>query len=295
MNHLSKGGLGIKFDKKCLRNANTETSVCLDKFCEISSKFNLSRKKLQKEKSKIGLRIPGSGRIAFGEQYPELSHIMLSLFDSSGDGLCAHPRLICDTLFLEKRTWLDMPRCVSVLNQVFDIPISLSAAYTYTDNYKSGSMQALRHHQGTNLNPGISLKKSTRDGQKHPSINSQYAVADVKYTVEGMFERDVAGIARDNKALVHTDIEVVQRSSKSWVRVQYEDHDWGKDSNRTLAITTYQFIKLKDLSPGMTEVNQLNSIPLCTTHLSGPGISLVKMPCFQKESIFRHLMKLCIQ
>ena len=100
------------------------------------------------------------------------------------------------------------------------------------------------------------------------------------------FERNAA---RDNKALVHTDVEVVQRPSKSWLRVQYEDHDWEKDSNRTIAVTTYQLLKVKDVSDSTDEISHLNSIPLCNSRLSGPGISVVKMSYFQKESIFRHL------
>jgi hypothetical protein len=55
---------------------------------------------------------------------------------------------------------------------VFGIPIKLSTAYTYTENFRSKTNQAKRHHEGRGLNPGISLRKSTRDGQKHKSINS---------------------------------------------------------------------------------------------------------------------------
>jgi len=46
--------------------------------------------------------------------------------------------------------------------------------------------------------------------------NSHFAVANVNYTLEAMHERKAAGIARDNKALVYIDIEVVHRPSKSW-------------------------------------------------------------------------------
>lgn len=54
---------------------------------------------------------------------------MLSFFDSCGSGLQSHPRLICETLFTQEKPWLDMPRAVSIMNQVNGIPISLSAAY----------------------------------------------------------------------------------------------------------------------------------------------------------------------
>ena len=106
-----------------------------------------------------------------------------------------------------------------------------------------------------------------------------------------MHEGKAAGIARDNKALVHIYNAVVQRPSKSWVNVQYEDNDWEKVSNITLTFTTYQLIKVKKLSENQECIATLNSIPGSKSRLSGPGISIVKMSYFQKESIFRHLNK----
>ena len=74
------------------------------------------------------------------------------------------------------------------------------------------------------VNPNISLRKATRDLNKHPSINEHYAMSDLQYSLRSMEGYSI--LARDDKALVHTDVEVVQRPSKSWVRVQYADHDW---------------------------------------------------------------------
>lgn len=47
--------------------------------------------------------MPGSGRKAIAEDYQELTTCMLSLFDSCGAGLQSHPRLICETLFVQKK------------------------------------------------------------------------------------------------------------------------------------------------------------------------------------------------
>ena len=109
----------------------------------------------------------------------------------------------------------------------------------------------------------------------------------MNYTLENMFNRKAAGIARDNKALVHTDIEIVQRPSKYRKKISYSDHDWDKDRNRTLAITTYQLIQRK--MDTEEYINQLNGIPLSRSRLSGEGISIVKMSFFQKEGAFQHL------
>ena len=74
-------------------------------------------------------------------------------------------------------------------------------------------------------------------------------------------------------------MEVVQRPSKSWVRVQYKDHDWAKDTNRTLAITTYQFVKVSeiDISPQYDIQSRIGCIGISKTRLSGSGVSVVKI------------------
>ncbi|CAG2236052.1 unnamed protein product [Mytilus edulis] len=224
-------------------------------------RYNLNQKKLA-----CSQRISGSGRKSYAELNPELTSCMLQLFDSgSVSGLSAYPRLITDTLFMEKHSWIDMPRCVSILNQVFGIPLKLSTAYTYTENFRSKTNQVKRHYEGRGINPGISLRKSTRNGQKHPSLNSHYATANVNYTIENVcLSHDCAAVARDNKDLVHTDVEVVQRPSKSWIKISYSNHDWAKDSNRTLAITTIQLIspKQSSVSNDYEYLSQLDGIPI---------------------------------
>jgi len=88
---------------------------------------------------------------------------------------------------------------------------------------------------------------------------------------------------------VHTDIEVVQRPSKSWVKISYSDHDWEKDSDRTLAITTYQLLKQKQLFENPEYTTHLTGIPVSKSRTTGMGVSLVKMSYFEKEGAFRHM------
>ena len=128
----------------------------------------------------MDIRQPGSGRSFIAEKYPQMSSCMLMLFDSCGSGLQSYPRLICETLFMDKKHRLDMPRAFSILNQVYGIPIALSTAYTYTQNFRRNSNQAKRHHEGSAKNPDISLRKPTRDGEVKPSINQHFAMADLE-------------------------------------------------------------------------------------------------------------------
>ena len=288
VNLLSKKCV-VSFDKKGLKRNEVEMEKNLDKFVEIK-KSSQTNYMCKKQKLSIEVRQEGSGRPFIAEKYPLLTSCLLSLFDSAGQGLQAHPRLICDTLFLQRKSWLDMPRAVSVLGQAFGINISLSAAYTYTNNFKSKTLQAKRHHEGKDINPGISLQKATRD-KNDPSINSHYAMSDFQLSLSEFKYNNGSIIARDDKALVHTDVEVVQRPSKSWHRVTYSDHDWGKSWERTLQITTYQFLQVLELQSTET-ISYLGSVGVTKTRVKGSGISLVKMHYFEPSTAFRHMNEL---
>lgn len=112
----------IKFNKSSLLSG----SIC---------QYNLQ----SREKGELlDVRLKGSGRKQFCIEYPELTSVLLSLFDGTGEGLRSHHRLICDTLFIEPK-WMDMPRAVSILQQLYGIPIKLSTAYTYTKNFKANT------------------------------------------------------------------------------------------------------------------------------------------------------------
>lgn len=165
---------------------------------------------------------------------------MVQFFYSVGDGLQSHPRLICDTLFTDNTSWMNMPCCVSILRDVFNIEISLSGAYNYTENYRAKPV-------------------------KQDNIMQE---------------------------LVHCDVEVVQRPSKSWQKVSYSDHDWNKDTQRSLQITTDQFVKLKEFSSPEETLVGLGGLPIYQSRLQGGGLSVVKIHFTEHSTIFRHLNEL---
>ncbi len=92
----------------------------------------MSKYMIDKERRRQASNLPGSGRPFKTDEYPELTNAIFSMFESSSDGFSAHPRLICETLFLTQSTWMNGPRCWSFLTQVFGIDISLSTLYNYT-------------------------------------------------------------------------------------------------------------------------------------------------------------------
>lgn len=283
--YLTKSGIGDrKFDRTYLEHDSILAQKSLQDWMEMSGH--------EKKKSKFsGNRLPGSGRLLLSEKYPELTKLMLRIFDSQ-EGLQYHPRLACETLYLyNNHDYVDMPRCVTILQEVYGIDISLSAAYTYTETFRSKTKQAARHHEGKGVNPCISLRKPTKDGAAHDiSINDHYSQTDVNYALEEGFASKAIIIARDDKALVHTDVQVVERPSKSWYKIAYADHDWAKDTQRSLQITTYQFVEMKE-KPQNDNI-YLGEVPVCQTNLTGPGLSLVKIHQFEGSTVFRHFNEL---
>jgi hypothetical protein len=133
--YMTEHGIdGLKFNRQSLQVCNLKTENVLNKWCNSKPK---SRYENEKNKKDLNFRQKGSGRQPIGMLYPDLVACMLYLFDSSGKGLQTHPRLICETLYVKEKSWVDIPRAVSIMNQVYGIPISLSSAYTYTENYTS--------------------------------------------------------------------------------------------------------------------------------------------------------------
>lgn len=287
---MSKGIGGVQFNKQKTRDIVTEGLSNLDAWRSLND-GTLSKTQARQKRESLPIRLEGSGRPAIASLYPDLASLMLSLFDSQGSGLQSHPRLICDVLYQDKtKSFMNMTRCVSILNQIYGIPISVSTAYTYTDNYRAKSKQAMRHHEGKGINAKISLKASTRDGEFERSIDTHFALADLQYTLNNALAFSHSGvIARDDKSRVHTDVEPVQRPSKSWTKINYADHDWAKDTRRTLIVTTYQFVHLSKISEEEIALSSVGGIPVCRTRVTGPGEAIVKIGFFEPSTIWRHM------
>ena len=104
-------------------------------------------------------------------------------------------------MFLTQPPTLHYVNLCLFLEKVYNIKLSLSTLYSYTNNTRAGSYQERRHHG--DLNADISLKRSTRDKTSNPSINSHHQKACMKYLLKELeLGSDfMAGVARDNKVV----------------------------------------------------------------------------------------------
>lgn len=70
-----------------------------------------------------------------------------------------------------------------------------------------GTHQANRHDH--EMIADISLHKAIRDINVEKSINSHFCTTDMQYSLTNMYIQHGSILARDNKAKVHCDCEVV--------------------------------------------------------------------------------------
>ena len=93
----------------------------------------------------------GRGAILKCKQFPDLAAVMECLFCT--EGLETHPRLIDTVLYRSKSNTLTMKHAREALLSLSPngFSISLSSCYNYTQNYKAGTAQAKRHHDGQDI------------------------------------------------------------------------------------------------------------------------------------------------
>ena len=94
----------IGFHKGPLSKNEDRTLYQIEKFNEVETSSKTSHEAIKQKGEEVDIRQPGSGRSIIADTYPQLSSCMLMLFDSCGSGLQSYPRLICETLFMDKKT-----------------------------------------------------------------------------------------------------------------------------------------------------------------------------------------------
>ena len=90
----------------------------------------------------------GRGRLLKSDSFPELGILLEGIFE--GSGMESHPRLIDSTLYKAISNAMTMRKAREILLTLApkDFNIALSSCFNYTQNYKAGTAQAKRHHDG---------------------------------------------------------------------------------------------------------------------------------------------------
>ena len=236
----------------------------------------------------------GHGRNLKCDEFPDLAATLECLF--TAEGLESHPRLTDSVLYKAKSNNLTMEKAREALLSVSPtgFSIALSTCYNYTQNFKAGTAQAKRHHEGRNINACISLHTAPRTSVAQVVVNLHWSSANINSIIESAIEdRDDSIIdSKDAKNIVCADIQPVQHPGKTWKKREgvAPDHSW--DQSRRNAVTPMAHLFLS-LSPSTTSVGW-SSDPIIQVTRSGQAAVLVNLSLYEPSTSFRALNELLL-
>eukprot|EP00112_Aurelia_sp_Birch-Aquarium-sp1_P021266 Seg568.7 transcript_id=Seg568.7/GoldUCD/mRNA.D3Y31 product=Vertnin protein_id=Seg568.7/GoldUCD/D3Y31 len=228
------------------------------------------------------------------DEFPDLAATLECLF--TAEGLESHPRLTDSVLYRAKSNNLTMEKAREALLSVSPkgFSISLSTCYNYTQNFKAGTAQAKRHHEGRNINACISLHTAPRTSVAQVVANLHWSSANINSIIESAIEDKDDSIidSKDAKNIVCADIQPVQHPGKTWKKREgvAPDHSW--DQSRRNAVTPMAHLFLS-LSPSNTSVGR-TSDPIIQVTRSGQAAVLVNISLYEPSTSFRALNELLL-
>ena len=157
----------IKVTSQTVRNGMTD----------FQQHAHVQRKRKQRKEKDLKTIAEGRGRKLKCEEFPELTRYIEYCFSEGdrvvrgGGGLEADPRLLDTKLFKAADNATMMQQVKEGLNTIKpEFVVSTSCLYTYSNNYKKGTIQAKRrHHHGKDVNANVSLHKAPNTSEKvHP-------------------------------------------------------------------------------------------------------------------------------
>ena len=234
----------------------------------------------------------GRGAILKCKQFPDLAAVMECLFCT--EGLETHPRLTDTVLYKSKSNTLTMKHAREALLSLSPngFSISLSSCYNYTQNYKAGTAQAKRHHDGQDINACISLHNAPRIGVSKLVPNLHWSSANVSSILDSAAEdpQDTLLDSKDAKNIICADISPVQVPGKTWKKRDsvLPDHSW--DQSRTNAVTPMTHLFLQIPSPAdRIERMFLNCVKVAR---SGKAAGLINLSLYEPSTTVRALNEL---
>ena len=246
----------------------------------------------------------GRGRKLKTHSFPELASVMQYAFgekgpgeDSGMGGLECHPRLTTDTMYRGNCNMTTMKQARELLLSLSPegFTISLSTCYNYTENYRKGSYQALRHHAGRGVNSNVSLKMPSRTGVDHLVVNLHWSSCNVNYIVDNTDGLSTLVVSKDSKAIVPADIPPVQCSGRTWQKRIDPDHTWDQSRNNSITPMTFLFLQCK-ATPCTTNISEmtlpLGNVAMVQLTRTGQPVTFLYLSFYEPETTFKCLNEL---
>ena len=272
----------------------------------------LSRKlqieKLRKIRSRRNIN---TGRKLKVDEFPDLVAILEYEFgegdrrERGGGGLESHSKLHNEILYraADSKTKMKDAREAIMALAPEDFSICLSTCFNYTQNYRKGTYEARRHHEGKAINACISLHKAPDTAPiKDLVINIHWTCANVSFIL------DQASRNEDTHCVDSHDAKQVIRPNmrfggRTWRNIENPDHTF--DSQQTNAITpmTHLFVETKETGRDVSynSNTQIQELLMTTTprkevtiriKRSGKAVTLLNLSHYEPETAIRSVNEL---
>ena len=120
--------------------------------------------------------------------------------------------------------------------------------YTYTNNYKKGTIQAKHHHHRKDVNANVSLHKAPNTSEKVHPLNGHWTSAHVNYLVDSAAENPNGFFldSKDAQCIVCGDIAPVLNHGKTWRNFETPDNTFDQSWVNAVTPMTHLFMEIKN-------------------------------------------------
>lgn len=299
---VSKHRDTLNSDLKKFKQIRFESQTVRSDMTPDQQHSHVQRQANQLKQGMIKTSAKGRGRKLKCEEFPELARYIEFAFGEGdrllrrGGGLQADPRLLDARLFKAADNATVMRDVKEMLNTVKpEFDISTSCLYTYTKNYRKGTLQAKRHHHGREVNANVSLHKALNTSEQVHPINSHWSTSHVNYLVDSASENANGYFldSKDAKCIVCGDIAPVLKPGRTWRNFETPDHSF--DQSRINAVTpmTHLFMDIKkDLQQNDATLLIPKTDVVINVMRTGKAVTLINLSFTEPETVFRVLNEL---
>ena len=319
-------------NKQSLQNCALTVSGKLNKFEEIVQELTLQKnlshlsanekrglmrrqKDLIKERDlRHRFKSLSAGRKLKIEEFPDIAAILEYEFGEGdrikrgGGGLESHPKLTNNILYRAADNVTNMADARLALLSLApeNFSISLSTCYNYTQNFRKGTREAKRHHEGRGINACVSLHKAPDTAPiKALVIDVHWSSANVNAILDEAAQNpsEVVVDSYDAKQVVRaTD----RHNLKTWKQCEYEDHTYDQSRQHAITPMSHLFLKTVETSRESQRSHQLH--PNTSDALlgsssekhetiihqkrTGKAVTVLRLSHYENETVFRSVNEL---
>ena len=135
--------------------------------------------------------------------------------------------------------------------------ISLSTCYSYTQNFRKGTQEAKRHHEGKGVNACVSLHKAPDTASiKDLVIDVHWSSANVNAILDEAAQNP-SGVVVDSYDAKQVVRPTDRHNLKTWRPCEYEDHTYDQSRRHAITPMSHLFLKTVETNRGSRLSHQL--------------------------------------